>query len=1113
MSNTIHIATPCMNAVETIDRTIQSVVTQAGRFRIRYHVQDGGSTDGTVERLAWWQARLHDDSFPLACQGVDFSYTSAADAGMYDALVRAIERMVCFRHSFITWINADDVFIAGAFAQVNAVHEQFTSEQISWVSGAAAIVKDDRIIFSGDTRVATAALKAGLCDGVHWSTLQQEGTFFRRWLWDAIKPDVNIRPLKLAGDWNLWRLFAQRASLAQFTVPLGAFRIREGQLSAKHRDLYMQEIESLVPTAERRQVLEGMLRGKAPLRRRLEAKYPEVQLVLIEEDCETQLREHCLKVLQVERPASVPPSCVKHHVISGNLDSVAPTPVGPLPRFRFETGIAAHDGDWQFPAITEKHAFDQLRRQGGAPPGVVYVAFPWATLIDKMQTGAPDAGEHLDLFRRFVRWLPNYGTRITVCQHILMKRYIALFVDAGIEHVFWTHATYADAGRLTHGVQVHAFPLYPVQLPVDAEDGATDTDGAPRRWLFSFIGARPSQYYLTQVRTWILDELGNETDGLVVGRDKWHYQTVVYEHQMRGNGLQSGGTGTTVADSNATQFQDSLLTSTFSLCPSGSGPNSIRLWESIGTGSIPVILADTWLPPGPHSLWEQAAVFCAETPDAVRALPGRLRAIAAEPDQLRRMRHGLRQLNLLYGKESFVTDILALMYRLTVRQASGERAGAAALLAGLVELDTRPGDRLPEADARLALTLLGGQLLLEADANRAVLAADGRYRRLKDRALVSLPLNHPAAVQFNEVATAAAELQIAQRPRLGAVATHRRPAVSFIGRHSRRTPLSYPPIRSTVTGMLDFVDDPKKADILICGFDIDLTDNAALVAEAQAARPDQRIVVLSEEPLWDLTWSRSNGARTSTLHTANHAFEVTSLNHETSSIYCFERLPYFVLTNDDYLVRYRHMLSPSVRRSAKALREFWQREPLHTAFYLERRTGDAYERHRSGAHSFGLSVFRTRLAETVQRGHVTRVGKGWNQATRRQALPDWHLDKLAALQGRTHLCSAIENVHHRDYITEKIFDAYAVGAVPIYCAGPDHRIGELVPGRPFVEVGAQDLAADVRTVEGFVPDADFCERYEAAQQRLYELVSDWGTVAAERARVGGEVVRALDELL
>jgi len=51
MTKTVYVVTPCMNAAETIDRTIMSVVSQAGDVKIRFHVQDGGSTDGTQALL------------------------------------------------------------------------------------------------------------------------------------------------------------------------------------------------------------------------------------------------------------------------------------------------------------------------------------------------------------------------------------------------------------------------------------------------------------------------------------------------------------------------------------------------------------------------------------------------------------------------------------------------------------------------------------------------------------------------------------------------------------------------------------------------------------------------------------------------------------------------------------------------------------------------------------------------------------------------------------------------------------------------------------------------------------------------------------------------------
>ncbi|MFT0861686.1 hypothetical protein [Ancylobacter sp. G4_0304] len=77
-------------------------------------------------------------------------------------------------------------------------------------------------------------------------------------------------------------------------------------------------------------------------------------------------------------------------------------------------------------------------------------------------------------------------------------------------------------------------------------------------------------------------------------------------------------------------------------------------------GSIPVILADMWQPPGPKELWEEAVVFCAEAPDAIRALPDRLATLADDKNVIRRKREALKRLLDRYGPDNFVHDILAL---------------------------------------------------------------------------------------------------------------------------------------------------------------------------------------------------------------------------------------------------------------------------------------------------------------------------------------------------------------------------------------------------------------------------------------------------------------------
>src|SRR5437868_4002347 len=52
--NVVLVVTPSLNAERYIEQTILSVAQQRGDFEIRYHVQDGGSTDATVAITQAW---------------------------------------------------------------------------------------------------------------------------------------------------------------------------------------------------------------------------------------------------------------------------------------------------------------------------------------------------------------------------------------------------------------------------------------------------------------------------------------------------------------------------------------------------------------------------------------------------------------------------------------------------------------------------------------------------------------------------------------------------------------------------------------------------------------------------------------------------------------------------------------------------------------------------------------------------------------------------------------------------------------------------------------------------------------------------------------------------
>ncbi|MDR7126693.1 exostosin family protein [Pseudotabrizicola sp. 4114] len=332
------------------------------------------------------------------------------------------------------------------------------------------------------------------------------------------------------------------------------------------------------------------------------------------------------------------------------------------PRKEADRLIVAYDHNWQFPAITEQHAYEKLVQDTHLRHGdesVRYLAFPWATLIDNLLHNKKNPERTAFFKQKLLSLKPQLqGARtvVTVCQHIHMLRFQSIFHEMGVTDIFWSHAVKGLPGLPDHPeIALHPFPLYPVQA-----EGHWNAPPKRKKHLYSFVGAKANQYYLTEARNIIIDDLSKTKTGFIVGNETWHYNKVVYDFQVRGLVDKPDAL---VDNSASEQFRQLLLESVFSLCPSGTGPNSIRLWESIGLGSIPVIIADTLALPGDPALWEQAAVFCAEDRASIMALPARLAKLHSDPEALKTKRHAMAQLWELYGIDSFVYDVRALLLR------------------------------------------------------------------------------------------------------------------------------------------------------------------------------------------------------------------------------------------------------------------------------------------------------------------------------------------------------------------------------------------------------------------------------------------------------------------
>jgi hypothetical protein len=127
-------------------------------------------------------------------------------------------------------------------------------------------------------------------------------------------------------------------------------------------------------------------------------------------------------------------------------------------------------------------------------------------------------------------------------------------------------------------------------------------------------------HYISRVRL-RLPEIATSEDIRVKLNNEWHFNFIVYGEQVESNSiLEKAPRGRIDNTQKVSEYNYALCESIFSLCPAGAGPNSLRLWESLAIGSIPIILSDSLVLPQVHSdaavsadLWHEAVIFWPES--------------------------------------------------------------------------------------------------------------------------------------------------------------------------------------------------------------------------------------------------------------------------------------------------------------------------------------------------------------------------------------------------------------------------------------------------------------------------------------------------------------------
>ncbi len=201
----VSIVVPSLDQRPFVARTMESLLSQRGDFDLEVRVQDGGSTDGTLEVLEGYRDRI--------------SLVVERDGGQADAVNRGLSRA---RGDILAWVNSDDLLRPGA---IQSVVEGFRDHpEALWLHGMCDIVgADDRII-----RRPVAAYKhfrarrhslAGL---LVENYVSQMTVFWRRRMMERV--GVLDPTLRYTFDYDLWLRFARVAPPLWLDRTLAAFR-------------------------------------------------------------------------------------------------------------------------------------------------------------------------------------------------------------------------------------------------------------------------------------------------------------------------------------------------------------------------------------------------------------------------------------------------------------------------------------------------------------------------------------------------------------------------------------------------------------------------------------------------------------------------------------------------------------------------------------------------------------------------------------------------------------------------------------------------------------------------------------------------------------------------
>lgn len=226
----VSIVTVCFNSEKMIRQTIESVLNQT-YTNIEYILVDGKSTDSTVAII--------EEYAPLfAERGIQYQWVSEPDTGMYNAINKGF---LLSSGEIMCWINSDDFFLFDySIKQVVAAFVLYP--EADWISFFPVAYSESGETFGLPSIFAPFSqylIKRGYYHDRGLGFIQQESTFWRRKVYRLSGGYVD-ESYKYAGDFDLWRRFAEHVPLYKINNCVSGFRKHELQKTSNIENYYAE---------------------------------------------------------------------------------------------------------------------------------------------------------------------------------------------------------------------------------------------------------------------------------------------------------------------------------------------------------------------------------------------------------------------------------------------------------------------------------------------------------------------------------------------------------------------------------------------------------------------------------------------------------------------------------------------------------------------------------------------------------------------------------------------------------------------------------------------------------------------------------------------------------